>query len=231
MTTTSLGLDCWNRIGIAGDRSCPELEAHIHCRNCPVFGSAAQGFFQRDAPVGYLAEWLTLLASPVAAAVNQDLGVLIFRLRSEWFAIPVKSVVEVTTPRPIHRIPHRSNETLVGMVNLRGRLRLQVSMHGLLGVGPGNADGTPRLIVISREGQTWVFEAEEVLGVHRFARERLGDLPSTLSNPKTSFSQAVIEWKGQSVGLLDDSRVFESLKGLVHERRPEWLFPAGPVSL
>jgi chemotaxis-related protein WspD len=211
--TATAGLDCWNRIGISGDRSCPELEVHIHCRNCPVFGSAAQGFFQRDAPEGYLAEWSSLLASPVERVANKDIALLIFRLRDEWLALRAQVVVEITTPRPVHRIPHRSNDTLVGMVNLRGRLQLQVSMHGLLGVGPGKTDGTRRLIVISREGQTWVFEAEEVVGIHRFAQERLGSVPSTLANTATSFSQAVIDWKGKSVGLLDDVRVFESLRG------------------
>ena len=59
---STAGLDCWNSIGIAGDRSCRELEAHIHCRNCPVFASAAEEFLHRVAPEGYLSEWA--LASP-----------------------------------------------------------------------------------------------------------------------------------------------------------------------
>ena len=29
--------DCWNHIGVSGDRSCPELNTFIHCRNCPVY--------------------------------------------------------------------------------------------------------------------------------------------------------------------------------------------------
>ena len=29
--------DCWNRIGIHGDKSCPLLAEHIHCRNCSVY--------------------------------------------------------------------------------------------------------------------------------------------------------------------------------------------------
>ncbi len=33
--------DCWNRIGVRGDRSCPKLAEHIHCRNCPVHAAAA----------------------------------------------------------------------------------------------------------------------------------------------------------------------------------------------
>ena len=28
--------DCWNRIGVRGDASCPKLDDYVHCRNCPV---------------------------------------------------------------------------------------------------------------------------------------------------------------------------------------------------
>jgi chemotaxis-related protein WspD len=217
--------DCWNRIGIAGDRTCPELERHIHCRNCPVFSDAARGFFDRSAPVGYFAEWGRLLAAPVKQADGEDLSLLIFRLGNEWLALRTKVVVEVTTPRPVHRIPHRSNDILVGMVNLRGQLQLQVSLHGLIGADTSKSkpDGAPaahqdapapRLIVIKREGQTWVFMAEEVLGVHRFAQSKLSGVPSTLANPENSFSQAVITWQDRCLGLLDEQRVFESLGGL-----------------
>ncbi len=216
---TASGLDCWNRIGIQGDRSCPELEQHIHCRNCPVYATAAQASSSRPAPEGYLAEWARLLAAPVEASDSKDLSLLVFRLRNEWLALRTRVVVEVTTPRPVHRIPHRSNETLVGMVNLRGQLQLQVSMHGLLGIDPADPRGAsrtevPRLVVIKRDGQTWVFEAEEVLGVHRFAQSLLNNVPSTLANPANSFSQAVLSWRDRSIGFLDDQRVFVSLKGL-----------------
>ena len=53
---------CWHRIGVSGDRSCPELASFVHCRNCPVFAAAARGFFDRPAPEGYLAEWTRWLA-------------------------------------------------------------------------------------------------------------------------------------------------------------------------
>ena len=55
--------DCWNKIGISGDQSCPELKTFIHCRNCPVFAAAARTFFDRAAPEGYLAEWSRWLAA------------------------------------------------------------------------------------------------------------------------------------------------------------------------
>ena len=221
-TTASPGaeplLDCWNRIGISGDRSCPELAVHTHCRNCPVYGSAARQFFDRPAPEGYLTGWGGQLAAPVEASDSKDLSLLIFRLGGEWLALRTRVVVEVTTPRPVHRIPHRSDDVLTGMINLRGRLQLQVSMRGLLGVGGGGGEGgaqpgaTARLVVVEREGHTWVFEADDVLGVHRFARSRLGGVPSTLANPANSFSQAVINWRDRSIGYLDDERVFGALR-------------------
>jgi chemotaxis-related protein WspD len=233
--------DCWNRIGIAGDRSCPELERHIHCRNCPVFAEAAKGFFDRPAPEGYLAEWSRLLAVPTSPADSKDLSILIFRLGNEWLALRTHVVVEVTTPRLVHRIPHRSNDILVGLVNLRGQLQLQVSLHGLLGVdtsslavptasasehgGAPDMGHAPRLIVIKRDGHSWVFLAEEVLGVHRFAVSRLIGVPSNLANPENSFSQAVIHWREKSVGYLDDQRVFATLKGLAQLAKTSAAFP------
>jgi chemotaxis-related protein WspD len=216
-------LDCWNRIGTSGDRTCPELPTHIHCRNCPVFEAGARSFFERPAPSGYLDEWADVLDADVKPPDSKDVSVLIFRLGDEWLAVFTRSVVEVTSPRPFHRIPHRSGEILVGMINLRGRLQLQVSLHGLLGVAgvetreaEANARGlaAARLVVVQGDGQTWVFAAEEVVGVHRFPRGKLCAVPSTLANPAHSFSQAVIDWRGKSVGVLDDHRLFTALRGV-----------------
>ena len=243
--------DCWNRIGTTGDRSCPELETHIHCRNCPVFASAARTFFDRPAPQRYLAEWTQWLAgSPVtvsleagasAALNNRDLiSVVIFRLGREWMAFPTQAIAEVTIPRPIHRIPHRSNAILIGLVNLRGQLQLCISLHGLLGLeSPPSSSGqfhshglnterektaatgsSPisglRLIVLrNRERlESWIFEAEEVLGVHRFPRSQMRSVSSTLTSPEASFSQAILSWEDRSVSFLDEQRVFAALRSI-----------------
>ena len=41
--------DCWNRIGVRGDRSCPELARVIHCHNCPVFSRRRPALPRRPA--------------------------------------------------------------------------------------------------------------------------------------------------------------------------------------
>jgi chemotaxis-related protein WspD len=110
-------------------------------------------------------------------------------------------------------------------VNLRGQLQICVSLHELLGVDRLPDDGKthaqsdkagaqPRLIVIQKDSETWAFPADEVPGIHRLPRGGLRNVPATLANPATSFSQAVFTWRGRSIGYLDDQRVFAALRSL-----------------
>ncbi len=248
--------DCWNRIGVAGDQSCPELAARVHCRNCPVFAAAARTFFDRPPPEGYLTEWTrrvgisgdhfnTGIEAGGASGDQGSLSVLIFRLGSERLAFHTRVISEVALSRAVHRIPHRSNAVLVGLVNLRGELQLCVSLHGLIGVQaspeplsssqqhsgssrkssmgrsvePFTDSGGPatrRLIVLRdrRRSESWIFSAEEVLGVHRIPAAHLLSVSSSLTNPEVSFSQAILSWSGWNIALLDEERVFAALRGI-----------------
>lgn len=219
--------DCWNVIGVSGDRSCPELSSHIHCRNCPVFAGAAHTFFDRGAPEGYLADWSRWLSESSGSgkggargeaddhsilARGDSVSVLIFRLGEEWLAFRTQTVAEVTLPRPVHRIPHRSNSILVGIVNLQGQGQLCVSLHSLLSVPTVS---TPSWLVVLRDidqAENWVFAADLVVGVRRIPRTQWRSVPSTLANPAVGYSNAILSWNGHSVGLLDEQRVFTSLR-------------------
>ena len=153
--------DCWSHIGVSGDRTCPELSSFIHCRNCPVFAAAARTFFDRPAPEGYLESWGSWLTGSLSGDRDADrsdaaetpiqseegkVSVLIFRLGVEWLAFRTQTVAEVTTPRPVHIVPHRTNEIFLGLVNLQGQVQLCVSLHGLLGVTAMSAP--TRLVVL-----------------------------------------------------------------------------------
>ena len=160
--------DCWSHIGVSGDRTCPELSSFIHCRNCPVFATAARAFFDRPAPEGYLAGWSRWLAKSVerdegdegggedeneAESHEEKVSVLIFRLGPEWLAFRTQTVAEVTTPRPVHRVPHRTNEVFLGLVNLQGQVQLCVSLHGLLGVTAMSSPGAAGRAARSQTGR------------------------------------------------------------------------------
>ena len=222
--------DCWRRIGVVGDRSCPELETYIHCRNCPVMADAARAFFDRQAPEGYLESWSRILEEPEVVVDPDATSVLVFRLDREWLSLPATALIEVTPLRPLHRVPHRTAGVLQGLVNVRGQLQLCVSLHGLLGLegrpsfeptAPDNDApiSTARLLVVERNGSQgddrWVFGVDEVAGVQRVLRSALRSVPSTVSQSSTRYCQALFDWQGQAVGLLDESRVFDGLRDSV----------------
>ena len=217
--------DCWRVIGVGGDRSCPELEQFIHCRNCPVLADAARTFFDRAAPAGYLESWHDILAEPAQAADTEATSLLVFRIEREWLALPTALLVEVTPVRTLHRVPHRAGGGLAGLVNIRGQLQLCMSLHAVLGL-PGGPSARPhgdtstpaRLLVVEREGerpQRWVLGVDEVAGVQRVARSALRPVPSTVSQASARCSTALFEWQDRTVALLDEGRLLEALAGMV----------------
>ena len=204
---------CWNRIGVRGDRSCPELLKVTHCNNCPVFATAGRRFLDAPSPAGYLDEWTARLAVRDEIREGDESSVLVFRLGDEWLALPVAVLVEVTRPRMQHRIPHRGG-LLAGMVNIRGELHLCVRLDLLLGVA-AVADPDPevrRLVVIRRAGEGWAFAADAVDQVHRVLLPELTTAAPTLARSQVKMTRGVFPHAGRSVGLLDDARLFRALR-------------------
>lgn len=213
LTVVDPAEQCWNRIGVRGDRSCPELLKFTHCNNCPVFAAAGRRFLDAPSPEGYLDEWTTRLATRDDTREGDESSVLVFRLGDEWLALPVAVLVEVTRPRAIHRVPHRGG-LVAGMANIRGELHLCVRLDLLLGVA-AVADPDPelrRLVVIRRETEYWAFAADEVDQVHRVLLPDLTTAAPTLARSHVKMTRGVFPHAGRSVGLLDDSRLFHSLR-------------------
>jgi chemotaxis-related protein WspD len=203
---------CWQRIGVWGDRSCPELVLATHCHNCPVFAAAGRRFLDAPPPPGYSSEWAEQLAETEDAAAGDLISVLAFRLGDEWFALPVDVLVEVTHPRPTHRVPHRGG-LLAGIVNMRGELQLCVRLDLLLGIeaAMANAD-QPRIIAMRRGDECWGFPADEVDRVHRLPGRELVAAPPTLSRASARLTRGVFNRDNRAIGLLDDERLFHTLR-------------------
>ncbi|MFM8735978.1 MAG: chemotaxis protein CheW [Pirellulales bacterium] len=226
--------ECWRIVGVAGDRSCPELQSFIHCRNCPVLAEAARSFFDREAPAGYLESWRAILEEPAESTETADTGVLVFRIDGEWLALPTAVLVEVTVERRLHSVPHRAGGALAGLVNIRGQLQPCVSLHAILGLdgspspGPGGlVDGdashveatTRRLMVVERTTDRgtdrWVLGIDELAGVHRVGSADLRPVPSTVSQAAARCCSALFAWQDRTVALLDEGRLFDALRDAV----------------
>lgn len=210
--------DCWNRIGVRGDRSCPELVKHVHCHNCPVQAAAVKTLLDREMPDDHLDRWTEQYARVPEV---RDAGlhpVVIFRVGVEWLALPTTLFLEVATLRPVHSLPHRRSALVRGLVNVRGELLICVSVAGALGIEesaaqPGETarQNGRRLLVLSRDGQRLVFVVDEVGGPYRYHPRELLPPPATVARASGTYTKAVFNWREKSVACLDDELLFYTL--------------------
>ena len=210
--------DCWNRIGVFGDRSCPELATHAHCRRCPVYSSAAHALLDNEPDADYVANRTRHFAQPRTHRPTAVDAVLIFRVQNEWLGLPAGVVSEVGELKALRSLPHRRNDVVQGIVNVRGELLACVALGRLLGIDKSTAPykrnlaRPSRMIVLKRDDFRFVCHADEVHGVHRFPAAERRNVPVTVSKALTGHSRAVISWRHHTVGILDEQAIFSSVR-------------------
>jgi chemotaxis-related protein WspD len=212
--------DCWNRVGVRGDRSCPELVAHTHCRNCPVYATAAAQLLDGSVSELQVEQATAQFAQPRARRVAGTASVVAFRIGAEWLALPTRLFDEAAEVRPVHLLPHRRGGPGAGLVSVRGDLVPHVSLAGLLEIeagGPAGGDeanaraGTPRLLILSSPQGRIAITVDEVAGVHRHDEAELRPVPDTLARTLASHTAAMLQRDERTIGCLDPDRVLAAL--------------------
>jgi chemotaxis-related protein WspD len=208
--------DCWNRVGIFGDKTCAELPRFVQCRNCPVYATAGSHLLQRKAPDSYRREWTSHYAEPGSMAKPGERSAVLFKVGAEWLALPTMAVQEVAERRQIHSLPHRSQETVLGLANVRGELTICISLGHLLGMErlPSREilrTQHRRLVVASWSGSRLAFPADDISGTERFRDQDLKATPVSIGLPHVGFLQGILECRGQLVGLIDVETLFGTL--------------------
>lgn len=199
--------DCWNRIGVRGDKQCPLLERHVHCRNCEVYAAAATRLLDRYA---WVQEHQAAAVQPDAE--NTGRSMLLFRLGEEWLALATACLAEIAPLQAVHSLPHQRSRLLHGVANVRGALVPCLSLADLLGVQAGSTEqrsarAMPRMLILAAEGGPVVMAVEEIDGIHRLDPQLLGS-----GRDATRFTAAVLQWRGRSVRVLDDQHLLSAVQ-------------------
>lgn len=203
--------DCWNRIGVSGDGSCPELRQHIHCRNCPVYAAAARQLLDVAPPADQRDFWTQRFAAPRGQQQQDTRSVLVFRCATEWFALPTATCVEVASTRPIRRLPHRRDAAVLGLTNVRGELMVCVSLGAFLRLPMAGETPNPRLLVVRDKGEPTALHVDEVHGTYRYAQSEIQPVPDTIGVAAAHNTHATLRWCDRTVGLLDSKALLSGL--------------------
>jgi chemotaxis-related protein WspD len=211
--------DCWNRIGVWSRQgaSCPQLKSCVHCRNCEHYSMAGRHMLERAVPEDYRRQWTERFAQPKQAAPTSSNAVLLFRLGDEWFALNNRCVSEITQMLTIHCLPHRSDSLVKGLVNIRGELRICVSIGSALQLGKSSESHftdheiLERMVSIEKDEHSFVFPVSEVEGILHYADHELRALPATLANARSKLTTGIVSWNDRQVGVLDHELLFYAL--------------------
>ncbi|TVT82467.1 chemotaxis protein CheW [Pseudomonas sp. H3(2019)] len=204
--------DCWNRIGIHGDKSCPLLIEHIHCRNCAVYSAAATRLLDRYT----LQQDDRAQASIAVEADVVTRSLLMFRLGEEWLALATRSLVEVAPMQAIHSLPHQRSRALLGVANVRGALVACLSLVELLGLEAttGVASGVrimPRMLIIAAHGGPVVVPVDEVDGIHAIDERILDAASRSGEQASAKYTRGVLQFRGRSLRWLDEEQVLSAV--------------------
>jgi chemotaxis-related protein WspD len=209
---------CWKEIGVLGDCSCPKLFELVHCRNCKEYNKAGRRLFDREVSEGILKEWTENLIGAKEKEALDTISVIVFRIKDEWLAYKTLYLQETTDIRPIHRIPLRTNNVLKGVTNINGELLLCVSIADLMEYSVEETrkdiDTTiyERMIVVSKDGERYVFPVDEILGVYRISLSDVKEPPVTLTKAPQTLIDGVFDLDEKKVGLLGEDKLVDSFK-------------------
>ena len=215
--------DCWNSIGVwsRSRPSCPKLEQVTHCRNCRHYSNAGRSLLERPMAADYRAEWSARLAAARHTRTSACNAALLFRVGDEWLGLDCRRVREITEMRLVHSLPHKTGTLVRGLVNLRGELKVCVSIGALLHIDKAQQNHQAdheireRMLHVHEQGYSFVFPVSAVHGIHRYPDNALKPAPATLSKARQSFTSGILGWNNQHVGILDHELLFYALnKGL-----------------
>jgi chemotaxis-related protein WspD len=204
--------DCWNRIGIRGDKSCPLLIEHIHCRNCAVYSAAATRLLDRYA---LQQEDRAHLSASVESEVKTR-SLLMFRLGEEWLGLATRTLVEVAPQQAIHSLPHQRSRALLGVANVRGALVACLSLVELLGLDgastvPSGTRIMPRMLIIAANGGPVVVPVDEVDGIHAIDERTLEAASRSGTQASARYTRGVLPFKGRSLRWLDEEQLLSAV--------------------
>ena len=201
-----------------GDRTCPELEEHVHCRNCPVFARAARGFFDRGRPRGISPSGPSCSAGPVERGPTDAASLLVFRLGRRVAGAGALGRRRGDRAPAGPPGPPPDQPGLLGPGEPPGAvaaLRLAPRPARRRPARPGGppAGEPPAGRDPPRTRSPGPSRPRRWPASSRVPRDRLQKVPSTLANPAGSFGRAVFAWgDGRSVDVLDEPRVFAALR-------------------
>src|SRR3984957_10809096 len=183
----------------------------------------ATRLLDREVPEASLRESTAHVAAKKHVVELGTKSVVLFRIGTEWLALPTDVFQEIGDRCTVRRLPDQRGGILSGLVNVRGELLLCLALGVILGLDKAaegqrtaKSSSAERLMICKRGDARLAFQVNEVHGLHRYHPRDLRSPPATLAQAAVGiYTLGVGPWKDTIVGGPDDELLFYTLnKGL-----------------
>jgi len=166
----------------------------------------------------YTQEWSKIIGLSKKEEGEGRISVLVFRVEEQWFAFEAKAVATIAAKAEVHKIPHRSNSYLEGVVNQGGRLKLAASLFSLLNLAKESktsSSARTKMVTIGDEGKEWVFTVDEVVAVSLVSLCDIQNVPVTVVKSFSNYLKGIFYFHEKTVGIIDKDLLFTFLNSKV----------------
>jgi purine-binding chemotaxis protein CheW len=140
-----------------------------------------------------------------------EIGVLLFRLADEIYAIPSGSVREVARYRAFTPVPG-APQTLPGILSQRGTILPVVELRPLLGLDVIEPTRATRFVIIAHNEVDMTVVVDAVLDLSGLPADSIEPPPTALDPARARFLRGVTQLDDQPVALIDLDQVIAGLR-------------------
>ncbi len=113
--------------------------------------------------------------------IDREIQLVVFKIDTEEFGVEIKAVQEIIRMVNITEIP-RAPHYVKGIINLRGRIIVVISLNAIMGMPDREHDATTRIIVADIEGNVMGFIVDSVSEVIRLPSKSIETTPTVITN-------------------------------------------------
>ncbi len=137
------------------------------------------------------------------AQADIEAQLVVFNINTEEFGLEIKNVQEIIRMTNITEIP-RAPLYVKGIINLRGRIIVVISLNVIMGMQSREHDANTRIIVADVDGVVMGFIVDSVSEVIRLSNKNIEPAPPVITNKiRTEYFRGVGKINGRLLILLN----------------------------
>ena len=139
--------------------------------------------------------------------LSKTIQLVVFKLKGEAFAAPIRQVVEIIKPQKVTRMP-RAPHYVDGILNLRGQVFPVVNLHRRLSLGESEVTSKSRIMVAEVSGEPMGLVVDEVEQVLRVPEDDVDEAPELMEETTGKYISGVVRIEDRMILQLDLDSLF-----------------------